>query len=153
MYIQVEVFQNILKPRCWPLALFIFCFLKKKRSLKPVSLPHFLHNFWRRMFFTSYSINWQYSITWLRLLLEILGNKCIVMIWCPVCEVINFEINLSSLIKPFSYMTKKSEQKCKYPQNKKKFFIIFKRLSVVRNSLRPESGRLKKSAAFNCTFV
>ena len=35
----------------------------------------------------------------------------------PDCEVINFEINLIFLIKPFFYMTKKSSQKFEYPEN------------------------------------
>ena len=38
---------------------------------------------------------------------------------CPVCDVINFEINLSFLIKSFSYIMKKSGQKSKYLKNKK----------------------------------
>ena len=60
----------------------------------------------------------------------------IVIICFSVCNIINFEINLSFLIKPFSYKTKKSEQKLKYLQKKKTFkvrwkvfFIIFKGLS------------------------
>ena len=45
----------------------------------------------------------------------------IVIIRCPVCEVINFENNLIFLVKPFFYITKKSVQKCKYFKNKKNF--------------------------------
>ena len=41
------------------------------------------------------------------------------MIAC--CDVINFEINLIFLIKPFFYMTKKSRQKLKYLENDKSF--------------------------------
>ena len=37
------------------------------------------------------------------------------------CDVINFEINLIFLIKPFFYMTKKSRQKLKYLENDKSF--------------------------------
>ena len=43
---------------------------------------------------------------------------CIVFICCTVCDIMNFEINLDLLIKPFFYITKKSRQKCKYPKNK-----------------------------------
>ena len=43
---------------------------------------------------------------------------CIVIICCPDYDVINFEIKLSFFIKQFSYMTKKSGQKCKYLGNK-----------------------------------
>ena len=32
---------------------------------------------------------------------------CIGIVYFPDCEVINFEIKLSFLIQPFSYMTKK----------------------------------------------
>ena len=40
----------------------------------------------------------------------------------PVCKVINFEINLSFLIKPFSYIwPKNSEQKLKYLQDENIF--------------------------------
>ena len=35
---------------------------------------------------------------------------CIVIICYPVCGVINFEINISFLIKPFSYMTTHKNQ-------------------------------------------
>ena len=35
----------------------------------------------------------------------------IVIISFPDCDIINFEINLIFLIKPFSYMTKKSQDK------------------------------------------
>ena len=37
-----------------------------------------------------------------------------------VCDVINFEINLSFFIKPSSYMIKTSGEKCEYPKNEKK---------------------------------
>ena len=49
----------------------------------------------------------------------------------PGCDVINFEIDLIFLIKPFFYMNKKSRQKFKHLENKnsisgetKAFFII-----------------------------
>ena len=38
----------------------------------------------------------------------------IAIICYAACDVIKLEINLSFLIRPFSYMTKKSGQKCKY---------------------------------------
>ena len=56
------------------------------------------------------------------LLLEILGNMCIVIICCPDSDTINFEINDSYLIKLF-YITKKSGQKWKYLKNKKSFYM------------------------------
>ena len=52
------------------------------------------------------SINWPYFIVWLLLLLEILGNMCIVIIYCPSCDLRNFEINLNFLNKPLFNITK-----------------------------------------------
>ena len=43
----------------------------------------------------------------LYLLFEISGNTFIVTVCVPVCGVINFEIYLRFLMKPFSYITKK----------------------------------------------
>ena len=39
----------------------------------------------------------------------------------PDFDVINFETNLTFLIRPFLYLTKKSRQKFKYLENKKIF--------------------------------
>ena len=52
-------------------------FLKRKtRNLVLVSLPHFLHDFWRKKCILLCSITWQNFIVWLPLLCEILGNMC-----------------------------------------------------------------------------
>ena len=59
----------------------ILSFLKKiKKGLGLVSLPHFPHNFWRKIFLLLYSINWPSFIVWLPLLLEILLNRCIAIV-------------------------------------------------------------------------
>ena len=50
-----------------------------------------------------FSINWPNFIVWLPLLLEILGKICVIIICCPVCDIINIEINLSFFIKRFFY--------------------------------------------------
>ena len=52
LYVQAEAYQKILKLRCWPLGFtsYIKLFYKTKKDLKLVSLPHFLHDFWRRIF-------------------------------------------------------------------------------------------------------
>ena len=62
---------------------------------------------------------------------------CIVIICFPVCDVINFENNISLLNKLFFFMTKKSWQKFYYLKNEKIFegkikniFIIFKRVFI-----------------------
>ena len=72
-----------------------------RNTLKLVSLPHFLHNFRRKIFLLLYYINWPNSIFWLSLLCEIFGNMCIAIICKPVCDVMNFEVKLVFLIKPF----------------------------------------------------
>ena len=49
-----------------------------------VSLPHFLHNFWRKIFLLLYSINWPNFIIQLPLLCEILRLKLAEV--TPVCK-------------------------------------------------------------------
>ena len=90
---------------CWSRDMSNFDFLKK--GLELVSEPHFVHDF---------------SI-WLHLFLEICSNLCIAIVCYPVCDIISFEIYLSFLIKPFSYLAKKLEQKCIYLKNKKSFKV------------------------------
>ena len=46
---------------------------------------------------------------------------CIEIVGLLDCDVINFEINLIFLIKPFFYMAKMSRQKFKYPENGKSY--------------------------------
>ena len=125
-----------------------FDFLEK--SLGIVSSPHFVHDFSRKMFLMLYANNWPSFIVWLHLLLEILGSMCIAIVCFPGCGIINFEISLIFLIKPFFYLTKKSRQKFKYLDNKKSFrdeiksifHHFLKDFSVAKNCLRPESASL-----------
>ena len=58
-----------------------------------------------------FSIDWPNLIVWFIIFLEISGNMCIVIIFFSACDVINFEINLSFLIQPFSYMKKQVKTK------------------------------------------
>ena len=97
-----------------------------------------------------HSINWPNFIVSLPLLLEILGIMCITIVCQSGCDVINFEISLIFLIKPFCYTTKKSRQKLKYLENEKSFwgeiksiFHHFKGLSAAKNCLRPENATLR----------
>ena len=46
---------------------------------------------------------------------------CIVIVCFPVCDVINFKINLSFLIKPFVTRPKKPEQNLKILRIKRAF--------------------------------
>ena len=124
----------------------IFDFLEKGLGIVP--LPHFMHDFLRKNFLMLNSINWPNFIVWLPFLRETLGNMCVAIVCFPDCDVINFEINLIHLIKPFSYMTKTSRQKFKYLEKRafklkqKAIFITFKELSVAKNCLRLESAPL-----------
>ena len=59
---------------------------------------------------------WTLFTQWL--LLKILGNMCI---YLRGCDVIKLEINLIFLVKLFFGVTKKSRQKFKYLQKKKRF--------------------------------
>ena len=71
----------------------------------------------RKMFLILHLINWPNFIVWLPELLEILDNMYIAVVCFPGCDLINLEINLIFLIKPFLFMTKKSRQKFKYIEN------------------------------------
>ena len=102
-----------------------------------VHLPYFLHNFWRKIFLTLYYINWSNFIAWLLLLLEMLGNMCIITGCFPSCNSANFEINLRFLITSFSGMTKTVKTKLwiSYEQKellrwKRTFFTNFKGISL-----------------------
>ena len=45
----------------------------------------------------------------------------IVVVWVAACDVINFEIFLGFLIKPFSNISKNVRAKCKYLKNENSF--------------------------------
>ena len=65
--------------------------------MEPVSLFYFLQDFQKRIFLILRSINWPNSIVWLPLRFEILHDMCIIIACFPICDVINFEINLTQL--------------------------------------------------------
>ena len=91
--------ENKLQSACFHL---ILSFFKKYRGLELVTLPHFLHNIWRKIFLLLCYLNWRSFIVWLSLLYEILGNTCIGIVCKPGCDVMNFEVTLTSLIKLLS---------------------------------------------------
>ena len=73
--------------------------------------------------------NWTYTgpTVWnarLPLFLIILGNIRIVIIWCPVCDLINVEINHNFLIKPFSCITKGQDKYVSISRMKRTFNMI-----------------------------
>ena len=105
---------------------------------------HFVYNYSKKMFLVLYLINWTNLILWLSVRLKIFGNMYIVIICFSVCDVINFEINIGFVIKPFYYMTKKFRtktwmslaQKEFFRWNEKHFSLFLKGISVARNCLR-----------------
>ena len=76
-----------------------------------------MYHFSRKSFLVLCFINWPNFIVWLFALLKILDSICIVIIWFTVCDVINFQINLSRV----PAWPKKSEPKFKHLQNDKSF--------------------------------
>ena len=119
------------------LSLHISFFLNIKTGLELVSLPHFLHNFWRKIFFLLYSINWPHFIAWLPLLCEILGNMFIAIVCKSRCDVmVDFKVNLTNqaIFPTWPKSRDKSlnmlRTKRAFRMKLKTFFIIFKELSI-----------------------
>ena len=119
-----------------------------EKGLGLVSPPHFVYGFSRKMLFMLYSLNWLNFIAWLSLLLKIFGNTCITIVCLPGCDIINFEINLIFLIKPFCYNAKKARQKLKYLENEKSFWG---EISIFHHFWRVFSCQ-KLSETWQCTF-
>ena len=86
-------------------------FWRIKRGLELVSLPYFLHDFWRITLLFLCSINWLNFIVRFPLLREILNNMFIAIICYPVSDVIDFKINLIFLIKLFFLLDQKVKTK------------------------------------------
>ena len=63
-------------------------FKTTKEGLELVFWPHFLYDFWRKIFFLLYCINWPNFLN--VLLLEILHNTCIVIIRILADEITSF---------------------------------------------------------------
>ena len=84
-------------------------------------------------------------IDWLRLPLVILRNKCVVIVFHPVYDIINFKI---FVIKAFYFIVKKSGQKLKYLDSKMSFWYDIKNIFhrflkwslVTRNCRGPKKG-------------
>ena len=102
------------------------------KGLGILSPARFGYDFSTKMFLMLCSIKWPNFIVWLPLLLEILGNMCIIIVCWPGCDVINSKINLIFLINLFLYRTKKVKNlnilrmKRAFKVKWKTFFIIFK---------------------------
>ena len=110
LYVQLEVYQNILKLRCLTLRFF---WTKRDLIFRMIS--------WEKLNLKLYSTKWRNFIVLLPLILEILGKMSMIIICFPICDIINFEINHSFHIKPFSYMSRKSGQNLIILRTKKAF--------------------------------
>ena len=89
--------------RFWSRYMLNFDFFEN--GLRLVFPPCFVHDILKKMFLVLCCINWPNFIVWLPFLFEILCNMCIVIISFPVYDTMNFEDNLSFLIKLSFYMT------------------------------------------------
>ena len=86
-----------------------------------VSPLRFVYDFPRKMFPMLYSINWPYFIFWLLFFLWYWAICALKLVASQVgCDVINFDVNIILLIKPFLRKTRKSRQ-FKYLENEKSF--------------------------------
>ena len=97
------------------LLLYIKLFQKRTRYVELVSSSSFLHFFFEKNI--SRYINWLNFIVWMPLLLEIMGKMGTVTIFFPICDLIDFEINLSLSLSRFPTWPKKSGQKFRYVEN------------------------------------
>ena len=98
--------------------------VKKSKESRTIFCPIFwVLFFWRKIFLILCSINWSNLIIYLLLLLEIMDNMCNVIICFSVCEVLNFENNLTLKIY-------KSYQRKEFSTWRKVLFIIFKRTFI-----------------------
>ena len=82
LHFQVEAYQMILKLRCRPLAFTLHqAFLKNKKRSRTSLLASIFVWFLKKIFFTLHSINWQNTIFWLLLLLDILSNMYFAIVY------------------------------------------------------------------------
>ena len=77
-----------------------------EKVLGIVSPSHFANDFSRKMFLRLYN----YQIAWLPLLLRYWAIFVLSIICFPDCDVINFQINLIFLIRPFIYWPKTQDK-------------------------------------------
>ena len=119
---QVEGYRNILKLSCKPIAIASYKdFLQYKKGLELITLPHFLYDFWRKIFLSLHSINWSNFSVWLLLTFAILGNISIAIVCWSGCDIINFEINFIFPIKPFFVCDQNVETKIQRTWERKQF--------------------------------
>ena len=132
---------------CWSRDMLNFNFSEK--SLGLVSSPRFVYGILRKFFLMLHSSNWPNFIVWSPLLLEILNNMSFTIVCYPGFDVTNVEINLSFLIKPFCYVTKKARQKLKYLENKKCFW---RKINSIFHHFERAFSHQKFSQTPECAF-
>ena len=105
-----------------------------KKGLGVVSPPYFPYDFQEKYFSSYILLTTQIFLSDCLYFIEIFRKTCATIFRYQFCDVINFEIYLSFLTKPFSSMTKSSEQKLKdlkkersFSGEIKTFFRLFKR--------------------------
>ena len=103
---------------CWSSDMLDFDFLEKPGT---VFFTTYGLSFFRKIYFHVLFYNWPNVIASLPLLYEIMSNMCIKIICFPDCDVINFAINHSFLIKSGFFMTKNSGRKPSYLKKENTF--------------------------------
>ena len=110
-----------------------------KKGLGVVSPPHFPYDFQEKYFSSYILLTTQIFLSDCLYFIEIFRKTCAAIFRYQFCDVINFEIYLSFLTKPFSSMSKSSEQKLKYLKKERTFsgemktiFCLFKGRSDIR---------------------
>ena len=119
--------KTMLQTTCFHL---ILSFLKIKRSLELVSMCHFLHNFWRKIFPLLYSINWPNFIVWLPLVWEIWAT-CVLQLFVNqvvTSWILKLTLSFSSIIFPFFLHDQLPWQKLKYLENGKSIYHEIKNI-------------------------
>ena len=107
------------------------CEMMKKKSIPElVSLPHSLHDFWRKIFLLLYSVNRPIFIVSLPLVCDILDNLCFAFVCSPGSDVKIFEINLIFLIN--SYFLHDQNVKKKIEKSFLKNFLRTKRVYKIK---------------------
>ena len=122
LYVQVEVYQNILILRCWPHA---FNFFKKQKKVWNKSPCLISCLVFEEIYFSDYILLAdQFS---LRDCLHFLRYwaVCVLFVVQSLTSYI-LKVTLAFLSICFSSITKKSEQKCKNLKNKKRFYYEIK---------------------------
>ena len=134
----------------WSRGMFNFNFPEK--GLRLISPPHFLHDLPRKMLLMLYSTNRPNSIVWLplppKILGNILGNGDIAHYNCLLTRLWHHKIWNEPYLSNQTVLPhdQKSQDKNLNTQRMKKDFevkskallIIFNRLSIAKNCLRPE---------------